>query len=431
MHNTPAGGSEIAALEAQAARAAQAGREGEAAGLWGRILQIDPRHAPSLAALGQMAFRRGDMPATRSAFQRLADARATEPQHWIQLAFACQRMGDEPAEEEALRRALGADPTDLLALVLRGQLYERQGRTHEAARVYGAAATVAPPLDRLHPDLRPSVAHAAAFKRKYDQDCAEFLDRYLEPHLKQHGASDQRRFLESLDIMVGRKRRFDSQSVIFHYPHLPAIEFFERSHFPWLETVEAATGAIREEFVQVARSDEGITPYVAYPDDVPQNQWRELNNSPRWGAFHLYKLGALVEENAARCPRTMQVLEAVPQPQQAGRTPAAMFSLLQPRTRIPPHTGGTNVRAVAHLPLIVPERCGFRVGNETREWVPGAAWVFDDTIEHEAWNDSDQLRVVLIFDVWNPLLTPEERSLVSALAAGIPAFSGAPSGFEV
>ena len=72
----------------------------------------------------------------------------------------------------------------------------------------------------------------------------------------------------------------------------------------------------------------------------------------------------------------------------------------------------TNSRLTVHLPLIVPEGCGFRVGSTTREWVPGSAWVFDDTIEHEAWNDSDAPRAILIFDVWNPELTPLERDLV-------------------
>ncbi len=101
-----------------------------------------------------------------------------------------------------------------------------------------------------------------------------------------------------------------------------------------------------------------------------------------------------------------------------------MFSLLKPRTRIPPHTGVSNVRLVAHLPLIIPEGCGFRVGNETRQWVPGTAWVFDDTLEHEAWNDSDQLRAILIFDVWHPHLTAAERALITALSAGLNQFTG-------
>jgi len=66
------------------------------------------------------------------------------------------------------------------------------------------------------------------------------------------------------------------------------------------------------------------------------------------------------------------------------------------------------------LPLIVPGNCQFRVGGEIREWREGEAFAFDDTIEHEAWNDSDRPRVVLIFDVWNPYLTKSERELLRA-----------------
>jgi aspartyl/asparaginyl beta-hydroxylase (cupin superfamily) len=65
--------------------------------------------------------------------------------------------------------------------------------------------------------------------------------------------------------------------------------------------------------------------------------------------------------------------------------------------------------------LVVPEGCGFRVGGETREWRPGQAWAFDDTIEHEAWNDSDKPRAILILDVWNPLLTGPEQVAIRSL----------------
>jgi aspartyl/asparaginyl beta-hydroxylase (cupin superfamily) len=80
-----------------------------------------------------------------------------------------------------------------------------------------------------------------------------------------------------------------------------------------------------------------------------------------------------------------------------------------------PHTGSANTRLIVHLPLILPEKCSFRVGNETRDWKMGEAWVFDDTIEHEAWNNSDQTRVILILDIWNPLLSPAERALVESM----------------
>ena len=95
--------------------------------------------------------------------------------------------------------------------------------------------------------------------------------------------------------------------------------------------------------------------------------------------------------------------------------PTAFFSVLRPRTHLPAHNGVTNSRAIIHLPLIVPEGCRFRVGGETREWRVGEAWAFDDTIEHEAWNDSDEPRVILILDAWNPLLTEAEKAVARAI----------------
>src|SRR5205823_14382381 len=119
--------------------------------------------------------------------------------------------------------------------------------------------------------------------------------------------------------------------------------------------------------------------------------------------------------NAQHCPLTMAALSKVPQPEVPGASPNAMFSLLAPRTRIPPHTGVANTRLVCHLPLIVPPKCGFRVGGTVREWKVGEAFVSDDTIEHEAWNESDELRVVLIFDLWAPMLSMCERKAVAAV----------------
>jgi aspartate beta-hydroxylase len=413
---------EIDALEAQAVRAAQAGREDEADRLWSRILELEPSHARTLTALGQRAFRRGDMLSAREAFQRLADSDGSDAQRWIHLAIACRNLNDEPAEEAAIQRALSTDPTDLVALILRANFLERKGKRHDAARANRAIAAVAPPVERLHPELRPAVSQALAEAEKYNHELGDFLDGYLEPQLRNFGSENLKRFRDSLDIMVGRKRRFDSQSMIYHYPQLAPIEFFDRADFSWLDPIEAATDDIRNEFLAVLDAEEGFMPYISYAQDVPQNQFAELNNSPRWSAFHLYKLGSRVEENAAKCPVTMRLLEQVPQPDQSGRTPAAMFSLLRPKTRIPPHTGVSNVRVVTHVPIIIPEDCGFRVGNETRQWVPGRAWVFDDTIEHEAWNNSDKLRVVLIFDVWHPHLTPPERALITALMSGVTVF---------
>jgi aspartate beta-hydroxylase len=127
----------------------------------------------------------------------------------------------------------------------------------------------------------------------------------------------------------------------------------------------------------------------------------------------------------------MAALAAAPQPDQPGRTPTAMFSLLQPGTHIPPHTGVSNARLVVHLPLVVPPGCRFRVGNDIREWMPGEAWVFDDTVEHEAWNDGSEARAILMFDIWHPQLSLAERGALTAMATGIAAFSQEEGGFSL
>ncbi len=139
---------------------------------------------------------------------------------------------------------------------------------------------------------------------------------------------------------------------------------------------------------------------------MPLDQWRELNNSPRWTSYEFYREGQPIEERFQRAPATVRAMQALPQAVVPLRSPCAMYSALQPRTRIPPHTGVANFRLVVHLPLVLPPGCGFRVGSETRAWRIGEAWVFDDTIEHEAWNDSDEPRYIFICDIWNPRLSP-------------------------
>ena len=416
---------EAAALDDQALAELQRGRPREALLLWRRVLAIEPRHLRALNMLGQLSFQQGDFATARQAFETITVADGSDPRQWVNLSFACQRLGDEAAEEAALFKALSVDASDLLALLQRGRLYERQGRRAEAAGAYGAAAVVAPPAERLTPELRPLLLHALQFRDAHERARDDFVRQHLAAAFQDCAGADLERFQLSLDILLGRKRRVESRPSHYFFPQLQPVEFFDRALFPWLDAFEAATDTLRDEFLQVLATEDGFTPYITYSSDQPLNQWAELNNSPRWSALHLVKDGQVVAENASRCPRTMALWSAqVPAPEQPGRTPVAMFSLLQPRTHIPAHTGASNVRLLAHVPLIVPAGCRFRVGNTTREWVPGQAWAFDDTVEHEAWNDSDKLRVILIFDHWHPALTADERRMITALGQALDAFSG-------
>jgi aspartyl/asparaginyl beta-hydroxylase (cupin superfamily) len=138
----------------------------------------------------------------------------------------------------------------------------------------------------------------------------------------------------------------------------------------------------------------------------------------------MWKDGTIDLDNAARCPKTLSALAEAPQVWVRNRSPSVLFSLLRPGAHIPPHTGLTNTRLICHLPLIVPPECGFRVGNDTRTPIEGKAWVFDDTMQHEAWNRSDRARVILLFEIWRPELTEEERALVTAMFEAVDAYSG-------
>ncbi len=402
-------------------------RRGDEAGaqrFWQQLVEVQPGHSLAWTQLGQSAFRQGQFAQALACFQLAAKASPRETRFWINVALAAQRTGDEELEGRALQSALQIDAYDMTALFLRGRQNERLGHVGQAARAFGAMLAVATQQSRVPDELQPALAHAQAYQERYQGALADSLDAALSAELASLPPAQTDRFRHSLDILVGRRRRYDAQPMSYFYPRLPAVEFFDREDFPWLDPIESATDLIRQEFEAVLVAGRGgFSPYVQYGADQPLAQWRELNHNSAWSAFHLVKDGLPVTGNAERCPETMALWRQTPWPDQPGRTPVLLFSALQPRTHIPPHVGASNCRLLVHLPLIVPPNCRYRVGSQWREWRPGHCFIFDDTIEHEARNDSDQLRVVLIFDTWHPLLTPEERRLITALNRALNAFS--------
>jgi aspartyl/asparaginyl beta-hydroxylase (cupin superfamily) len=332
---------------------------------------------------------------------------------WMSLAAALRALGRHEAELIALERALALDPTHLVVLLQKGALLDLMYKPRSAATVYGHALQTLAPGTPLPPAIEAHVRHAEKRVRENAVTLAAVIDKRLASLDTGSSGKSHLRFDRCLDRILGRRRIYTPEPTFMLFPYLRNYEFFERERFPWLEAVEAATVSIRDELMAVLRDDQpGIEPYIAFDDGLPLRQWKELNHSRRWSAYFLWNQGRVEKSHLSRCPLTAAVLANVPQVDIPGRGPTAFFSILEPHTKIPPHTGVTNTRVTVHLPLIVPPGCGFRVGGETREWKVGTGWVFDDTIEHEAWNDSDAPRGILIFDVWNPELTPLERDLV-------------------
>jgi aspartate beta-hydroxylase len=369
-----------------------------------------------VSARAHEALRRGDF---RGALSLIAEAEAgglNDIGLKLQKAVIRRAAGDLAGAVDALDEALAIDPYDYFALLSKGALVENLSGERAAAPIYKNALKIAPPAHAMPPQLGPPTARARAVVAQTTEALEAHLRQRLAGVAVEVSQSGRRRFEESLSIFSGKTRAYTQEPLLLHYPGLPAIPFYDRTLFPWLPELEAATGAIQAELqAALAEAADGFVPYIAYPPGAPVNQWGELNHSRRWTSLFLWKDGVKQDTACAACPNTAAVLESLPMADQPGFAPTAVFSALDARTHIPAHTGSTNARLLVHLPLVLPGPARFRVGNEVRDWKMGEAWVFDDTIEHEAWNDADQLRVILIFDIWNPYLDAGERQLITGM----------------
>jgi aspartyl/asparaginyl beta-hydroxylase (cupin superfamily) len=379
--------------------------------------------ARALAQAGFEAMHRGDAHKARESFERVVAAGRADAAVHAALAYACRRLDDAPSALAAAEKALALDPRNLRALMLKADHYAKIGDGRAAASFYQFALKTAPPAEQLPADLRIDLGRAQDMVARYAGEFETFLRNALARGglIETHAAP---RFRQSLDILLGKKQIYFQQPHTFFFAELPQIQFYDREGFPWLDRVEAATDLIRAELVEVMKNGAAFKPYVESDPSRPRKEQEGMTENPDWSAFYLWRFGEIVPENAAQCPRTMEVMAGVPLAVVKNRSPSVLFSLLRPGARIPPHTGLVNTRLICHLPLIVPPECGFRVGNDTRTPVEGKAWVFDDTMEHEAWNGSGETRVILLFETWRPELDDDERDLVRTMFSAIDDYSG-------
>lgn len=398
----------------------------EAAKLIAAALARAPSQPMVLNAAGGHLHRIGDAGRARELFERAAAADSSSKVLWLNLANACRTLDDRKAEGEALEKALAIEPRYVLALLQKAQLMEHLNKPKAAAILYAAALASVASGAPAPQNAAPALARAQEVARANSRAMEAFLEKEVALTRLRHSAADQRRYDACRDVLLGKRAVYTHQPLGTLFPYLAAIEFFEGSYFPWLEELERATDDIADEALAALSGDRvAFKPYVDHPPGTPVDQWAQLNHSMDWSVYSLWNDGTPDKAHVEKCPRTAAALAKVPMCDVPDYAPGAYFSVLKPQTRLPPHTGTTNTRSIVHLPLIIPEGCKFRVGSDTRHWVRGKAWVFDDTIEHEAWNDSDQTRIILIFDVWNPLLTEAERDLVRSMQIGIGRYYGA------
>jgi aspartyl/asparaginyl beta-hydroxylase (cupin superfamily) len=378
-------------------------------------MPLDTQQEQALLHQAVAALQQGRASDARTRLEHLTAAGSDNPVTWLLLAIALHGLGDPEAEESVLNRLLELDPRSLRGLIMKADCRALAGDRFAARQFYRTALGLAD-AGPVPPDAAPEVdrarqALAGLEERAYAKREQLMNARGFPPE------SWSPRFRHALELAAGKRRQYLQQPTVFTFPELPHVQYYDPATFAWTPKVEAATAEIRAELVELLKQGtENFRPYMQASDgDVRLDANKELVENRDWSALFLCENGKPDAALLERCPKTWEAVNQAPLARIPGFGPTVMFSLLKAGARIERHTGMFNTRLVCHLPLIVPPKCTFRVGNEVREWREGKLFIFDDTIEHEAWNDSGEDRVVLIFDIWRPELSEQEQREVTAL----------------
>ena len=365
----------------------------------------------SLIDLADQAMARGDVRQAAS-FLELAAQRGRDASTLLRLATVRRSMGDLPGAAQAAAAAVELAPRNFLMALLLGSLREATGAHHAAERAYRAACAYAPLDLSAQPAMakqleraRHCVAAAESWRKRLLEWQPDAAPGVLKPDEERRLRQFRTNILENLDAGP-------TAPPVFLIPGIRPKRYFDAAAFPGITEMEAHTDTVRGEFLALAQgASTEITSRLKGLHAAESGAGRTGN----WSMIPLIRNGSVVEAFASRCPETMRLAKGLELPKLGSISPSLYFSVLEPNSRIAAHTGITNARVILHLPLIVPDDCGFRVGGETRSWATGQALVFDDMTLHEAWNDSDRIRVVLITDMWRPELSPLERRGVADL----------------
>lgn len=400
-------------------RLAEAGKAGQA------VLERSPDDVEALNVVALAALRGGTPGQAVDLLQRATHLQPENPISFHYLGRAHEAAGDLQAAVSAVSQALRLKPDFYLSRLHYAALLERTGDKERSGLQFARAVRDAQAsgawldAERTPAGLRPLVEHAVAVIRTRRR---EILARLTDNLAAAHGRDAMQRVEKCLRIYLGEEPAAfpdpRQQPSFLYFPDLPTSPYFDRQLLPWVTGLEARTDDIRQELLGLLPSDQGRE-RVFTADDVEQQNLRGAHGAPSWNGYYFYRHGDRRDANCEACPITAAELDRLPLSRVRGHGPEVLFSVFTAGTHLLPHRGVTNTRSVCHLPLIVPADCALNVGGELHEWKEGRVVAFDDTYEHEAWNRSDEIRVVLIFDIWNPHLTDAERAAVTEIVATI------------
>jgi len=357
-------------------------RLAEAESAYAETLRENPDHPGALTSFGLLRLQQGRAKEAAALLRRAAESDPKSGEAFTHLGAALLAAGSLDEARACQLQAVACFETQLASepyaalceLGLSSALMALDRQEEAFVRLRNAASA--------EPGLGPKLQQA--------------LNQFAHAHPKEAQAGMQR-----LNRYIGAFLTNFGDARMGVYPGLSSAAFHDPSKVPGARALEHDYAAIRAEIEGLAAAEF-------------QAEAEGLKGRGAWDVFLFYERGRKNAENCARCPTITRIIEST----NTVRSMAGLLyvSKLSPGTDIKAHRGPINLRLRCHLGVKVPSGdCGLKVGGEIRKWQEGKCLVFDDSLEHEAWNHTEEPRVVLILDFWHPDLTPAEIAYLEGL----------------
>jgi len=377
--------------------------------IYEQALAINPKHKKALMRLADIAFAAGANEEGLLKLRHLAAISEAHARTQYRLAVIEEQIGSPEKAEAAYLMCLKADSKNMLAYLYAGYFYETKvpGGKEIAAHLYSLGQDVGASWQQLL--AGPALDNET---RRRAQSASRLLIQKMNTlHIdatKDQGGRIATAVWPQTHEKAVSYREANQKPHEFYIPGLAPIRYLNRTQMPWAETFEAAFEDIKTEFLVALSSDKSVgRPYLDASMTL-STEFDHIHASMNWAALDLYRNGIPNKKILTKFPKTCAALEKLPLATFGDAPFEVFFSQLQPGQCIPPHYGLSNHGITVHLPIIVPDNCRIRVEGEWRQWTEGELIAFDDSFEHEARNESDSLRVVLIFEIWHPDMTNDE-----------------------
>ncbi|MEM1154145.1 MAG: aspartyl/asparaginyl beta-hydroxylase domain-containing protein [Pseudomonadota bacterium] len=406
----------IAELEDQASECSKRGDMASLQRICQQILSLDNGHLPSLRFLSDIALQKGEFSQAESLLRTMLVRSPGDPQLHALLGQALYRQGQLEKAAESYEACRRLQPNRGVLYLTLGNLYLEMENVDKAVQIFSLGETVQNDLLQLWAREKTPPGVAQMSKAAWQAICRHHTDMHLAAVANAGDSAATARIRDARWPLIDARDieyphpRYRPDIFFIGYDQTPG--FFRTDAFPWAQALELQFPTIRDEILASLDVVADGRPYLGAGNRLEGQQWESLVNRMNWASVHLYQGGVANQPAVKKFPRTLAALESVPLAT-TGDGPSEIFvSVLAPHTQIPAHHGVSNAILTVHLPIAVPDGCGLKVHDETREPKEGELLVFDDSWEHSAWNNSGEQRVVLIFEIWHPALSESERQAV-------------------